>query len=287
VVHRADLRAGLLARVAREPSIHLHYDAEVIAATQQIADGVAITLSDGRHLAGRGLVGADGVWSRVRGSVAPDAKPQQSGYVAYRAVVPVEAARVLGTLDEVGAWLRPDAHLVHYPVRGGAAINVVLIVGSTWVSDAWSGAVDRTEVQPILSRFSPEIARALADVDWLKWALAASVKLPRWSDGAVVLAGDAAHGMLPFLAQGAAMALEDAVALGVAVQACPDDLPQAFKRYERARHARVARVQDGATRNGRIFHLDGVMASARDMTLRLLPASALVARMDWLYGFRP
>jgi salicylate hydroxylase len=286
VVHRADLRAGLLARVAREPTITVSYGAEVVGIEKQ-ADGVAVTLSDGRCVTGRALVGADGVWSRVRATVVPDAQPQQSGYVAYRAVVPVAAGRILGAIDEVGAWLRPDAHLVHYPVRGRDAINVVLIVASTWVGDTWSGGVDRAEVAPILSRFSPDIARALGDVDWLKWALAASVKLPRWSDGSVVLVGDAAHGMLPFLAQGAGMALEDAVTLGAAVGANPDDLTRAFASYVLARRPRIARVQDGASRNGKIFHLDGAMAAARDMTLRLLPTTALIARMDWLYGYRP
>ncbi len=212
--------------------------------------------------------------------------PQQSGYVAYRAVVPLAVGRMLGAVDDVGAWLRPDAHLVHYPVRGGAAMNVVVIAGSTWVSEAWSGPVERREIDAVLHRFSPELARAFADVTWLKWALAASVKLPRWARGPVALSGDAAHGMLPFLAQGAAMAIEDAVVLGHAAGAMRGDLAQAFQNFERARMARVARVQDGATQNGKIFHLDGWMETARDATLRVLPAQALEARMDWLYGFR-
>ena len=285
VVHRADLRTGLLLCAEREPRIEIVYGTDV-AGAENAGNGVRVGLGDGRQVEGRALIGADGVWSAARAAVVPNLEPQQSGYVAFRAVVPAGLGARLGALDEVGTWLRPDAHLVHYPVRGGGAVNVVVIAGAQAPRDTWSEPASKQEVLPLLGRFSQGLADAFDDVAWLKWALAAPVHLATWSNGAIVLTGDAAHGMLPFLAQGASMSLEDAVVLGRVVGQANSDIPAAFRAFTAARMARVRRVQDGASQNGRIFHLDGMMATARDATLTLWPAQALLARLDWLYGAR-
>ena len=284
VVHRADLRAALEAQVRSDPRIDLRYGAEYANVMFNREQDLVIQLKDGSTLEARGLIGADGVWSRVRSDVVPNVSISYSGFVAYRAVMPTEIGQRLGPTNTVSAWLRPDAHLVSYPVRGGSAVNAVIIVESRWTGENWSAPADQSEVHGALQRFSPALPQLLDDVTWLKWALAAPVKLPHWSNGNVVLLGDAAHAMLPFLAQGAAMALEDAVFLGAKVRATPDDLPLAFRNFGAERWQRAARVQDRSTRNGAMFHWDGPRAFARDAILKVTPERRLLSRMDWLYG---
>jgi salicylate hydroxylase len=177
---------------------------------------------------------------------------------------------------------------VLYPVSGGAAVNVVAIVGDAWHEPGWSAPGIREELLARYSRWPPLIRNLLALPDrWLKWALHDRARLGRWGHGPVTLLGDAAHPMLPFLAQGAAMAIEDAYVLAGELARDPERPATALRRYERQRARRTARVQRSARQNGRIYHFTGVMAFLRNRALRQWGGEGLLRRYDWLYGWRP
>ncbi len=281
VVHRADLHAALDGAAADCVPILRGFD---ITALARGADTVTATAADGRAIDGQALIGADGIWSRVRSLVMPGATPQPCGTVAYRAVLSLADAGVLAA-SEVGAWLAPGAHVVHYPVQAGRSINVVVIVDDPWQSMSWNAPADRADVARAVAGFAAPLRAALAGVTgWHKWSLARPMKLNTWVRGRVALLGDAAHPVQPYLAQGGVMALEDAVQLAASLTAHADDLPLGLIRYDAARQTRTRRIQDTSARNGVIFHLSGPAASVRDLTLRALPPSALLMRLTWLYA---
>jgi 2-polyprenyl-6-methoxyphenol hydroxylase-like FAD-dependent oxidoreductase len=179
---------------------------------------------------------------------------------------------------------------VHYPVKAGAMINIVAIAGDAQPSHGWSTAAAPDEV---LARFSSESwARPARDLmalpeRWLKWPLYDRPPRPQRGRGAVTLLGDAAHPMLPFLAQGAAMAIEDAAVLAGALAAVPDDAPAALRRYEQARAARTARVWRAARRNDTVYHLPWPASAARNFAMGRMGSERLLAHYDWIYGWRP
>ncbi len=286
VIHRADLHRALFDAATANPSIQLLYGVD-IATVASSPDGASASTSAGRTLQGAAVIGADGVWSRARASIMPGSEPKPSGFIAYRTLLPIDQAGILAA-SEVGAWLAPDAHVVHYPVHAGRSINVVVITRDTWQGTTWNAPAETSEIERATMNFARPLQGALSQAQaWHKWSLPAPVRLNTWTRGNVLLLGDAAHPVLPFLAQGGAMALEDAVQLGASVAAHPTDIVLAFIAYERARRARVDRVQSNASRNGRIFHLAGPIAHARDLTLRTLPPSTLLTRLNWLYAFEP
>jgi salicylate hydroxylase len=179
---------------------------------------------------------------------------------------------------------------VHYPVRAGTLVNVVAIVGDRWSEPGWSaeGSGDDLSARYGRWRWAKE-ARALLALPqhWHKWALFDLAPLPRLGSDPVTLLGDAAHPMLPFLAQGAAMAIEDATVLAAALAAQPDDPAAAMRGYERDRRRRTARVQRAARRNGRVYHLRAGEAVARNLFLRMAGGERLRRRYDWLYSWQP
>ena len=220
----------------------------------------------------------------MRETVAPGFAPAASGYSAYRTLLPVELA---GDLDQqgVGAWLSPYVHVIHYPVHAGRTLNIVVVVRDPRTAVGWNAPVDRAAVLAATENLSPRIGNAIAAAAlWHKWSLPLPIGLPKWSRGPVALLGDAAHAMLPFFAQGGAMALEDATALAVNVATSSDDPAAAFAAYHRQRGDRVARVQAASVGNGRIFHMAGALALARNAVMRVTPGAALLARFDWLYA---
>jgi salicylate hydroxylase len=183
--------------------------------------------------------------------------------------------------------MAPDAHVVHYPVRGGDAIAVVVILDEDWQEEDWSAPVETAKLRDGLARFAPALRTALsAAKDWRRWALFDCEPLDTWSQGRVTLLGDAAHPLLPFLAQGGSLALEDAVTLASALAGAGEDIAGALAAYEQARRARTARVMAAARRNGRAYHLSGVAALARNAALRAVPPKRIMAGYDWIYGWR-
>jgi salicylate hydroxylase len=287
VVHRRDLQAALLSCVRSERSIEMVAGFTVVE-TMPRGDHVEVRSATSETQRGSILVGADGIRSVIRKAVAPEARLKFSGTAASRTLLPAAAAAALGDLDTIGVWLAPGAHVVHYPVEAGAKIAVVAIVPDARMSDDWAAPNDWVTLTPHLASFSPKLKDALAAApEWRRWALFECEPLARLVAGRIALVGDAAHPILPFLAHGGVMALEDAVVLAQCLAAQATDIARALKSYEAARRPRVAAITRASQRNGRIFHLSGVAALARNITLATLPASRLMARYDWVYGWRP
>lgn len=309
LVARADLQAVLLAAAAAEPAIRLTLSCPVTGVTDEPA-GVRVQTPAGDVVA-RALVGADGVGSAVRAAIGGGAAVP-TGKVAFRATAPVAAASSIGGVklsDDAWIWLSPRAHLVHYPMHGGARLNLVAVAEAT-ADDGratvhgngasgtgngngngnggeWNHAAAAEAVLARFASFPPAVRSLLAaGEDWRRWPLATVDPAGPWRRGRTVLIGDAAHAMVPFLAQGAAMAIEDAVVLADHL-AGTDDTEAALVAFGRTRRDRVRQVCAAAVRNGEIYHLAGVAAAARDVALSIAPPGLLLAGFDWLYGWRP
>jgi salicylate hydroxylase len=292
VIHRADLQTALVEAVRGQPDVELSLGTTV-AGFATDGDTISVALQRGLTTARDAadlLIGADGLRSQVRSGLgfgAPD-QADFTGRVAYRALVNAEDADPRSARGEIVLRLGPEAHLVQYPLRRGSVINLVAAFSSPLraggADQQWNGAANRSTLEHAFAGWSKE-ARALigAPVEWRAWPLYSRPPIPSFSLGRAALVGDAAHPMVPFLAQGAAQAIEDAGALGRMV-ARVQDIPAALAAYSRDRVERAARVQREAIRQGRIYHLSGPLAFARDVTMRMLGPSRLSERYDWLYG---
>jgi salicylate hydroxylase len=290
-VHRGDLQAELLAAVQTDPQITLGLGARVEDHAAR-ADGVTVAARQGDERVeehGIALIGAEGLWSATRRRLGHDRAPAFQNRTAWRALVPADAVPARFRAATVHLWLGPHAHLVHYPVKAGALVNIVAIVRDEWNGTGWSEPGSR---EALLEHFSKwhwcEAARTVvsAPPHWLKWALFDLAPLARWGRGPVTLLGDAAHPMLPFLAQGAATAIEDAVVLADCLAASPDTPEPALRRYEGLRRDRTAQVQQAARSNSHRYHATGIEASLRNLALRSMGGGWLRRRYDWLYGWR-
>lgn len=282
--HRKDVQTALLAVARVSPLIMLRTACDV-RAWQQVGNGIAAQISGGETVTGRTLLIADGVRSRLRQFFGGRTELRATGSAALRGVV---SGRAEGpAANDVHIWLGPGSHAVHYPVRRGNETAVVLITRSSLSADDWSVPVDVKEIRAI-ARSAPDALRQLIGRvgEWRQWPLVRSRHLQRWSDGSAALIGDAAHPILPYLAQGGVMAIEDAVTVAAALQSGDDDTA-ALARWALSRQHRVRRVQAAAESNGRIYHLDGLAARARDLALRSLSGGHLMSRYDWLYGWKP
>ena len=182
-------------------------------------------------------------------------------------------------------WLARDAHVVHYPVQANSAVAVGAVVDEPVPREGWGAEIARVSVEARLVTFAAELLEYLGGAkEWRAWSLFDPAPLPAWSRGAVGLIGDAAHPILPFLAQGGAMAIEDADALAALMAERGMAPAQIFARFEAQRRERVGRVQAASRENGRVFHLAGPERIARDLVLRCAPGSLMMRRYDWLYG---
>ena len=287
VVHRADLLAALLAVAENEPAITLKTASRVVA-WQRRADTMSVLMEDGRQAAAQGLIGADGIHSRVRAQLLGERRPRFSGHVLYRALVPMEDVPELVDTRNVNLWLNPYGHVVHYPVKGGAAFNIVAAVNERWnAGDTWGEPTQAQAVHRIFARACEELLAVLSTPEkWMRWGGADRQPVSTWGEGALTLIGDAAHPTLPYLASGAVMALEDAVVL-MRHLAQEKDLPAAFRAYERERQPRTARIVNSSWRLSRVYHASGLMAVGRDAFIRFTSGAASFDRMAWLYDWRP
>ncbi|UFX48145.1 FAD-dependent monooxygenase [Bradyrhizobium sp. 41S5] len=295
VIHRADLQAALQAVVNDHPDIDLRLGCQFEDVTKH-AKGLTVVQRRGnarQEELAVALIGADGIWSSVRGHLFPDVQPQFSGMIAWRGTLDATALPHEYTAPRVQLWMGPDAHLVAYPISAGRQLNVVAIVSGTWNRPGWSAPGDINEIKDAFAAARwPAAARMLIGaVDgWRKWALFTLPDIGRWSEGAVTLLGDAAHAMLPFAAQGAGMAIEDAAVLAKALADCTGEntagIPAALKRYAEMRRGRVLKVQRTARQQGRIYHLSGPLAIARDLAIRAIGPQRMLARQDWIYDWR-
>jgi 2-polyprenyl-6-methoxyphenol hydroxylase-like FAD-dependent oxidoreductase len=284
-LHRADLHAGLRAVAQDLTTVELRPSFAVTAIETRDGEVVAKDAA-GSEAKGGSLIGADGLWSTVRSLVAPEASLRFTGATAWRALVPRAGLPSPFDAPVVGLWLGPRAHLVHYPVRGGDDLNVVAVAEGGVGSQGWNQAGDASALKLPFDRWAKD-ARSLLEqaAGWRGWSLyRLAPPLRRWSAGAIGLLGDAAHPVLPFLAQGAALAIEDALALAACMAACPGDPSPAFLRYEALRRPRTVRVQRLSRRFGRIYHLGAPMRLARNLVLERRNEAGALKSFDWLYG---
>ncbi|MFM9921695.1 FAD-dependent monooxygenase [Variovorax sp. H27-G14] len=290
-VHRADLHGLLLAAVRARGNGTL-VTAARIHQVETSDDLVCLSSTDARAWEGEAIVGADGLWSLVRRQLdTPSATepPRVTGHTAWRAMVAQASLPAALRRQQVDVWLGPRLHAVAYPVRRGECLNVVVIAESAPAGDArdWDQGSSIAALKQAMGRSCAGL-QALLDAmpDWRAWSLGDRAPITCAADMAherVALVGDAAHPMVPYLAQGAGMAIEDAVALAEALGGGnASAVPAAFARYAEARWARNAQVQARARRNGEIFHATGPVRWGRDVAMRLLGRRLL--DQPWLYG---
>jgi salicylate hydroxylase len=289
VIHRGDLQAALCDAVGATPNITLKLGTRVEGFAARDG-GVAISASQASQaleVHGLALIAADGLWSTLRQCLGHRTAPRAAGQTAWRTLVPADSAPGGVAAPAVNLWLGHDTHLVHYPVKAGRMINVVAIVEDDWREPGWNTPGATREM---LDRFAPEhwhaSARDLlaAAEHWQKWALFDCAPLSAWGNGPITLLGDAAHPMLPYLAQGAAMAIEDAAVLAACLSGDPH-VPSALRRYEASRLPRTSRVQLDARHNGTVYHMRGAAAVLRSLGLMAMGGDRLISRYDWLYSW--
>jgi salicylate hydroxylase len=286
VARRADLQTALLAVVRGSPLIEIA-TAFQVERFEASGEEICVFSKAGRMASGALLVGADGHWSTVRQRLWPSGALSFTGMTAARALLPAQALPCPSSEPVTSVWLAPRCHVVHYPVHGGAEMAAVVIASDHWDGRGWSAAANRATVLDKLAPFTPELRKVLSSArDWRKWALYDHAPLEHWSRGRATLLGDAAHPILPYLAQGGAMAIEDAVTLAAVLAAHQADAVGALLRYERLRRRRVSRVQSASRANGRIYHLAGPLAAARNLFLKNVPGGLIMSRYDWLYGWK-
>lgn len=316
-LHRSDLHGLLLESATQCAAVRVHLRAPVHH-YQETDDAVRLEMQDGKVVEGDALVGADGVWSTVAAQALGPAAglpsadhpfepsnptvqqpasdgatslAQPTGQVAYRAVLQQEQLPQALRSQHITVWLGERLHVVMYPVRAGQGLNVVVIVQTPppQAKQDWAQTATAAQVQGALAATCPALQDWVQAVpSWLAWVLCDRPPVAGFqamAQGRVALLGDAAHPMRPYLAQGAAMALEDAQALGQclsSVQQPGHDVPPALRRYALTRWQRNARVQARAARNGQIFHATGPLRWARDAAIKTLGQRLL--DMPWLYG---
>lgn len=286
-LHRQDLHRALAAAATADPRIEIDFDFRVETITD---DGSAVRAHgrSGRNASGVALIGADGLWSTARSSILPDmatpGEAQFSGYTAWRAVLPVEAVSGLRP-EGVELWMLPEAHAVLYPVRAGTALNIVVVLTEGPIEEGFDVAGTR-ETMLTAAAWPDRLGAILEQVPgWLRWALYRRPEAAPWTKGRVLLAGDAAHPLLPFLAQGAAMGLEDAWAIGRALSSGVKDVEALWRAVVSRRKPRADRVVKASNRNAWSFHLTGGLGQARDLALSTLGGKRLLSAYDWLYGY--
>lgn len=286
VSHRADLHGAIHEAVKQHPLIRFHTSAQVEALDLEERRVTAVT-RDGRRFSADAIIGCDGVKSVVRARLIGDA-PRVSGHVVYRAVVPAADMPEDLRWNAPVVWAGPDCHLVHYPLRHGEQYNLVVTFHSR-EREEW-GVSDGSK-EEVMSYFEGVHARPRQLLDrptsWRRWSTADREPVATWSEGRATLLGDAAHPMMQYLAQGACMALEDAVTLGAAVEACDHDLSAAFRLYASARVARTARVVLSVREMGRLYHAKGVERLVRNSLWTGRTPERFYDAVEWLYGWNP
>ncbi len=291
-IHRGDLQAALAAAANAEQDIELILGGRLEDFAAHV-NGVSVQGRRGAQLLderGMALIGADGIWSTVAAQLQRQRGPVFAQRTAWRALIPAEAVPAQWREPFVHLWLGLDAHLVHYPVKGGRLINIVAIVRDEWNKTGWSAAGERDEILRHFARWAwADSVRDLIALPerWLKWALYDRKNPFRGGVGPVTLIGDAAHPMLPFLAQGAGLAIEDGAVLADMLGKYRDDPADALRAYEGARRLRTERAQQASRSQGRIYGRSGPEALIRNLGMRMLGGEKLLRRYDWLYTWQP
>jgi 3-hydroxybenzoate 6-monooxygenase len=283
VIYRVDMHNVFLDACKALPNVTLRTSAKVESFDQD-ASGVRVHMSDDETLKGDALIGADGLWSRVREAVVGDGKPRVSGHIAYRAVLKREDVPAHLWSDDVLLWGGEKTHLVHYPLRRGELFNLVAVFHSNKYDEGWNTFGDTAELNERFAHAVPQVKELLGKIEtWKMWVLCDREPVKNWTDRRVTLLGDAAHPMLQYLAQGAGQAIEDAVVLGEALRYTQGNVEDAFQKYQQARYLRTGRVQLTARFYGDIYHAAGVQRELRNQLFQGGRESAGFAGLKWMY----
>jgi 2-polyprenyl-6-methoxyphenol hydroxylase-like FAD-dependent oxidoreductase len=285
VVHRGDLHGVLLKACQDHPLIELRVRSEVESYDQ---DGSSVTarLASGEAVTGRLLIGADGLWSNIRKKVVGDGAPRVSGHTTYRSVIPTEEMPEDLRWNAATLWAGPKCHLVHYPLSGWKVFNLVVTCHNDAPEPVAGKPVSDEEVMRGFAHIHPRAQEIIHHgKNWKLWVLCDRDPVERWIDGRVALLGDAAHPMLQYFAQGACMALEDAVCLSHMLGSYPDDYAAALAQYSAQRFPRTARVQMLSRAIGEhIYHPDGEHARLRNAIMSAKSSEDYYRDLSWLYG---
>jgi len=283
VIYRVDIHNVFLEACKAQPTVKLRTSSKVEGYAQD-GQGVTVKLADGETLRADALIGADGLWSRVRQEVVGDGKPRVSGHIAYRAVLRRDEVPAHLWSDDVLLWGGEKTHLVHYPLRRGELFNLVAVFHSNKYDEGWNTFGDSAELTERFAQAVPQVRELLDKIEtWKMWVLCDREPVKNWSDGRVTLLGDAAHPMLQYLAQGAGQAIEDAVVLGEALKHTGNDVASAFQKYQKARYLRTGRVQLTARFYGDIYNASGVARELRNRMFQSGEEAAGFAGLSWMY----
>ena len=295
-LHRADLHTMLLNALRQEVNVDLYLNAKITGIVEtnqqldpQLSSKVTVTTELGDTFTADALIGADGLWSSVRQQMLDQSAPHATGHTAWRALLPTADVPPELQQDTVTAWLDTDRHIITYPVQQGKSLNLVYSCEDT-AKNKKKPLQTTYSINSLLSKTLQQVFHLAAEQKaWTRWdlfdrpPLRSSSQMANPAHPRIALLGDAAHPMLPYLAQGAAMALEDAQALALSVQQNSGDLSAALQNYAQTRWRRNAKVQRQAKRNGDIFHVKPPVSWARDAAMGLLGEK--IMDQPWLYGY--
>ncbi|TDK51804.1 3-hydroxybenzoate 6-monooxygenase [Antarcticimicrobium luteum] len=285
VVHRGDLHGVFLRACEAHELVELRTSAEVVDYDQD-ADSATAILADGSRIRGSAVIGADGLWSNIRKRLIGDGAPRVSGHTTYRSVIPIEDMPEDLRWNAATLWAGPKCHIVHYPLQGWKTFNLVVTYHNDAPEPVAGLPVSHDEVRKGFEHVAP-VARQVIDKgrDWKLWVLCDRDPAMNWVDGRVALLGDAAHPTLQYLAQGACMAMEDAVALAHQMATLQGDVPAVLQSYQRMRRLRTARVQLQSREIGtHIYHPDGAHAQLRNAVMSAKSPDEWYDTVAWLYG---
>ena len=285
VVHRADLHGVLLNACEANDRIELRVNSEVLG-YQQNGTTVTAEIISGEHMTGCALIGADGLRSSIRQRLVGDGEPIVSGHSTYRSVIPTEAMPEDLRWNAATLWAGPKCHIVHYPLSGWKVFNLVVTYHNDAPEPVSGQPVPIEEVRKGFAHIT-ERARKIIEhgTDWRLWVLCDRDPVDSWIDGRVALLGDAAHPMMQYYAQGACMAMEDAVCLSHMMEHCGGNVEAALLGYRDQRVVRTGRVQIGARAIGEhVYHPAGVHAAVRNEIMQSMSTEDYYDRLEWLYG---
>lgn len=286
VIHRADLHRALIEACRASDSIVLMTHARVVG-FEQSDFAVSVRCANGAMLRGRALLGADGLRSVTRSLVIADGDPSVSGHVTFRAVLPGDQMPEELRWNAAAIWVGPGTHVVHYPLRGSQLFNLVATSHGSYTSEEDNVPTDPGEVLPLFEHLCDQPFRLMqTPTEFRRWVLCDREPVENWTRGNVTLLGDAAHPMLQYFAQGACMALEDAVCLAHEASRSPSRLGDALLRYQQERVSRTARVQISSRLLGDIYHAAGALRLVRRDMYGSRAQAEFLRSLDWIYGYR-
>ena len=284
-IHRADLHKVLLEKAMSYECVKIQNNFKIVGFKTSTSNMVALS-ETGSEIKARLIVGADGIWSSIAKQIAPESSPIFLGKTAWRSLLPMDQCPDFINQEAVTLYMGPNSHLVHYPVKRKGFLNIVAIINDKTSSKSWEQEAASNKLFQRFEKWQPTLQQFLTNISgWTKWPLYQRPVLSKWYQENIVLIGDAAHPILPFLAQGAAMAIEDAKCLADHLSGSLQQTSVTFENFQKERIKRVQKVQQASQKNGTIYHLTGLTAFARNQVIANRSGASLLKDYHWLYGY--